>query len=100
MKILKTFIISLLIPLTLILYFPKITFSEEGPSPETKVTEHPPESLSTPQEYIPKEKIKKFSFWKSFLVLGLIGGVAAAAAGGGGGGGDGKSNTGTVVVGW
>lgn len=106
MKRLKKTLSVVLILLTLNLYFPRITFAEEGRifAAAADVTKYPPEFLSSPEIDMPIEKERKISGW-TWVVLGLlvIGGVAVAAAGGGGGGGGGGSaapRTGNVSYGW
>ena len=98
----KKILSLVVILLTLNLYFPRITFAEEGQffAAAADVTNYPPEFLSSPEIDMPIEKEKKISglTWV-ILALLLIGGVAAAA-GGGGGGGAAAPRTGNINYGW
>jgi uncharacterized membrane protein YgcG len=110
MKLLKTTFTSLLIFSVFNLFLPWIAFAEEGHLfAKAVVTKHRPEILSTPEQDIPVEKVKKTSFKWIWVLLG-VGAVGAVAAGGGGGGGDsgggsgggggGSGATGDVSVSW
>jgi uncharacterized membrane protein YgcG len=88
MKMLKITFTSLLILSVLNLFLPEIAFAEQGHLfAKAEVTKHRPEILSTPEQDIPVEKVKKTSFKWIWVLLG-VGAVGAVAAGGGGGGGD------------
>jgi len=93
----------ILIFLTLNLFWPKITFSNDSRLVvKAEVTKHPPEFASTPEVDAPTEKETKMSNW-TWAILGLVVVGGLAAAGGGGGGGGGGSTTGgsgSVTVGW
>ncbi len=96
MRTLKKLIASVLVLLTLNLYLPGTTFADQ------RVTKHPPETISTPEEDIPVKVVKKKSKWP-WVLLGVlvVGGVAAAGAGGGGDDdGGGGSDDGDVTVTW
>jgi hypothetical protein len=71
---------------------------------KTTITDHPIESVSTPDEVLETEKDKKNNWLLWGLVsAALVGGIAAVAGagGGGGGGGDGDSSgTGSIPVQW
>lgn len=95
MKMIKKSLIALLILSTVNFFILNATFAESS------FTKHPLEIRSTPQEEIPKIKVKEGSGWTWVLVLGLIGGVAAALSGGGDG--DGPANgddTGSGTINW
>ncbi len=99
MKSLKKLLSAVLILLVLNLYLPNITFAEQHQLfAKAGITKHKPETLSTPEEPIPIEVVKKKSYTWLWTLLGLavIGGAAAAAGGGGGDGGD----SGDVTVTW
>ena len=105
MDFLKRLLIGMLIVLTLNLYFPKSTVAQQADLyAKAGVTEHVPESRTTPQKDLSRKKGRKWMWW----VLGALvvaGGVAAAGGGGGGGGGDdggdgGGDDTGEVTGHW
>ena len=104
MKRLKKILSVVLILLTLSLYFPRITFAEEGRifAAAADVTKYPPEFLSSPEIDLPTEKEKKISGWTWVIIaLLVLGGVGAGAGGGGGGGGSAPApRTGNVGYGW
>lgn len=85
MKSLKKFLSAVLILLVLNLYLPNITFAEQHHLyAKAGITKHKPETLSTPEEPIPVEVVKKKSYTWLWVVLGVlaVGGAAAAAGGG------------------
>ena len=88
MQFLKRLFIGILVLLTLNFYLPRVTFAQQARLyAKADVTEHSPESRTTPQKDIPGKKSRKWLWW----VLGALvvaGSVAAAGGGGGGGGGD------------
>ena len=109
MEFLKRVFIGVLVVLTLNLYFPRSTFAQQSHlHAKADVTEHSPESRTTPQKDIPGKKSRKWLWW----VLGALvvaGGAAAAGGGGGGGGGDdagggnndgGGDDTGEITGSW
>ena len=103
MKSLKKLLSAVLILLVLNLYFPNITYAEQHYLfAKAGITKHKPETLSTPEEPIPVEVVKKKSYTWLWVVLGVLAvGGAAAAAGGSdddeeAGGGD----SGDVTVTW
>lgn len=102
MESLKKLFTVLLILFTLNLYLPNIAFAEQqNLFAKAGITKHKPETLSTPEEDIPVEVVKKKSYTWLWTLLGLavIGGAAAAGGGEdseGGGGGD----SGDVTVTW
>ena len=109
MKSLKKLLSTVLILLVLNLYLPNIAFAEQHHLfAKAGITKHKPETLSTPEEDIPVEAVKKKSYTWLWTLLGLavIGGAAAAGGGedsGGGGssGGDGGGgDSGDVTVTW
>lgn len=91
MKPLKIILVIILMPLILNLYLPRIAFSEE-----TGTTESKPEIMTSPSEEIPSIIVSesKTSWWTWVLVLVALGGVAAAAGGGGGSSSSGSSGGG------
>ena len=106
MEFLKRVLIGVLVVLTLNLYFPRSTFAQQTHLyAKADVTEHSPDSRTTPQRDIPGKKGRKWLWW----VLGalvVVGGVAAAGGGGGGDdGGDGGASgggddTGEITGSW
>ncbi len=99
MRPVKKLIALVLVLLTLNLYFPGTAFADKP------LTNHPPETVSTPEEDIPMKVVKKKSKWP-WVLLGVlvVGGVAAAGGSGGsgddGGGGGGDGDEGDVTVTW
>ena len=89
MRLIKIFIISLLVPLLMFnLCLPGVSLAG------TPTEYDQPESLSTPEQDIPVEKVKvKGSKTWLWVLIALAGGGAAAAAGGGGGGGGDSAST-------
>jgi len=106
MESLKKLFTVVLILLTLNLYLPNITFAEQHHLfAKAGITKHKPETLSTPEEPIPVEVVKKKSYTWLWVVLGALAIGGAAAAGGGedsegGGGGGGGGDSGDVTVTW
>ncbi len=112
MKSLKKLLSAVLILLVLNLYLPNIAFAEQHYLfAKAGITKHKPETLSTPEEPIPVEVVKKKSYTWLWVVLGAlaIGGAAAAGSGGGdsegggggsSGGGGGGGDSGDVTVTW
>ena len=111
MESLKKLFTVVLILFTLNLYLPNIAFAEQqNLFAKAGITKHKPETLSTPEEDIPVEVVKKKSYTWLWVVLGALAIGGAAAAGGGedsegggggsgGGGGDG-GDSGDVTVTW
>ena len=111
METLKKLFIVVLAFLTLNLYLPRTSVAQQLLA-KADVTEHPPQSWSTPEEDIPGEKVRDERSWLSrnkwwvLLSLVVIGGAAAAGGGGGGGGGDdssggdGGTDTGSITGTW
>ena len=92
MEFLKKLFIVVLILLLVNLYLPRNSFAQQAHLYATAdITEHPPESRTTPQKDIPVpgKKGRKWGWW----VLGLLVVAGGAAALGGGGGGGGESPT-------
>lgn len=101
MRLIKISIILLLIPLLMFnLCLPGVSLAE------TPTAYDQPESLSTPEEDMPVEKVVvKRKTWVWVLIALAAAGGGAAAAGGGGGGdssstSSGGSSGGTINVGW
>jgi hypothetical protein len=100
MKSLKKLFIFVLIPLTLVLYLPRITFCQQVHMyAKAEVTEHAPKIRTAPEKDIPTPREKRTPGWTWLLLIALAGGVAAIAGGGGGGGGDGGEPTPTPTTG-
>ncbi len=99
LKKLFTVVLALLI---LNLYLPNVTFAEQHqPFAKAGITKHKPETLSTPEEDMPVEVVKKKSYTWLWVVLGVLAiGGAAAVGGGGGDSGGGGGDSGDVTVTW
>ena len=93
MKLLTKFWIVLTAVTVLTAYSPRLSFAD------TEITEHPPQTVMTPEKKLESGGGGKW-LW-ALLGVALIGGVAAAAGGGGSGGGssDGPT-TGSVSGAW
>src|SRR3989338_7120289 len=105
MKYLRRIFIMLLIPAVLLnLFIPRLAFAgQEYMAADAGSRQYLPESLSSPEQDVPVEEIKKSSktwLW-ILLVVAVAGGAAAAAGGGGGGsaGGGGGSRSGGGAIG-
>ncbi len=99
MDLLKKLLIGVLIVLTLNLYLPGTAMAQQLHA-TADVPKHSPQSWSTPEIKIPKEKPKKKGKWV-WWILGLVvvaGGVAALA--GGGDDDDNDDDTGSVSGSW
>lgn len=91
----KLLIDVLLVMLTLNFYLPSTAMAEQL-YVKADMSEHSPQSWSTPEIKIPKEKPKKKGVWWIIGLLLVVGGVAALA----GGGGDDDDDTGSFTGSW
>jgi hypothetical protein len=104
MNLLKNMSISALVFVVFCHFLPAPLMAQEILlAANTRITKHPIDTTSTPDEALATEKDKKSNMliW-SLVGIALIGGIAAAAGGGGGGGGgdDDTPTTGTIPVEW
>ncbi len=105
MKIFKKIFTLLLILMAFNLYLPKMTVAEDSYFfAQAGITEHSPESLSTPEEDIPGDIVthskKKGKTWLWVLLGAVVIGGGAAAVLAGGGDDSGGDDSGTIDVSW
>ena len=103
----KLFVVSIIL-ITIIFYFPKVSFSGEIIlSSRDNITTHLPESVGTPEKDISgetttvaSEKGGKKWLWAVVIIAAIVGIAAGAGSGGGNGGGSNGGGTGSINVSW